>query len=163
MELSWTWVSYQYERLTIQYALKLKSIPKHPAHKSIFQPKYSTKFADKPSAIPTFGIRINKLLQDIPIIELSDIADDQKPEPVWTINQPVIRLDLRVGIKREIHPTNFMSRFDNFHCTYDHCDFIYTDGSKTEYAVGCAALMLPSRSICLQHPRSTQLNFEPLY
>ena len=102
-------------------------MPKHPAHKSIFQPKYSTKFADKPSAIPTFGIRINKLLQDIPIIELSDIADDQKPEPVWTINQPVIRLDLRVGIKREIHPTNFMSRFDNFHCTYDHCDFIYTD------------------------------------
>ena len=129
------------ERLSIQYALKLKSIPKHPAYKSIFQPKYSTKFADKPSAIPTFGIRINKLLQDIPIIELSDIADDQKPEPVWTINQPVIRLDLRVGIKREIHPTNFMSRFDNFHCTYDHCDFIYTDGSKTENAVGCAALM----------------------
>ena len=68
------------ERLSIQYALKLKSMPKHPAHKSIFQPKYSTKFADKPSAIPTFGIRINKLLQDIPIIELSDIADDQKPE-----------------------------------------------------------------------------------
>ena len=84
-------------------------MPKHPAHKSIFQPKYSTKFADKPSAIPTFGIRINKLLQDIPIIELSDIADDQKPEPVWTINQPVSRLDLRVDIKREIYPTNFMS------------------------------------------------------
>ena len=54
------------ERLSIQYALKLKSMPKHPAHKSIFQPKYSTKFADKPSAIPTFGIGINKLLQDIP-------------------------------------------------------------------------------------------------
>ena len=125
------------ERLSIQYALKLKSMPKHPAHKSIFQPKYSTKFADNPSAMPTFGIRINKLLQNIPIIKLSDITDDQKPEPVWTINQPVIRLYLRVGIKREIHPTNFMSRFDNFHCTYDHCDFIYTDG----WIKGCAALM----------------------
>ena len=34
-----------------------------------------------------------------------------------------------------------MSRFDNFHCSYDHCDFIYTDWSKTENAVGCAALM----------------------
>ena len=34
-----------------------------------------------------------------------------------------------------------MSRFDNFHCTYDHCVFIFTDGSKTENAVGCAALM----------------------
>ena len=78
------------ERLSIQYALKLKSMSKHPARKSIFQLKYSTKFTDKPSAIPTFGIRINKLLQDIPIIELSDIADDHKPEPVWTIKQPVI-------------------------------------------------------------------------
>ena len=48
------------ERLSIQYALKLKSMPKHPA-------------------IPTFGIRIHKLLQDIPIIELSDIAEDQEP------------------------------------------------------------------------------------
>ena len=55
----------------------------------------TTQFADNPSAIPTFGIRINKLLQDIPIIELSEIAVDQKPEPVWTINQPVIRLDLK--------------------------------------------------------------------
>ena len=52
-------------------------MPKHPAYKTIFQPKYSTKFADKPSAIPTFGIRIYKLLQDIPIIELSEIAEDQ--------------------------------------------------------------------------------------
>ena len=127
---------------SIQYALKLKSMPKHPAHKSIFKPKYSTKCADKPTAIPTFGIRINKLLQDIPIIELSDIAEDQEPDnPVWTINQPVIRLDLRVGIKRETHPTNFMSRFDNFHCIYENYKFIYTDGSKTENAVGCAALM----------------------
>ena len=92
------------ELLLIQYALKLKCMPKHPTHKSICQPKYSTQFADNPSAIPTFGIRINKLLQDVPIIELRDIADDQKPEPVWTINQPVI-----LGIKREIHPTNFMS------------------------------------------------------
>ena len=109
------------DRLSMQYALKLKSMPKHPVHNTIFQPKYSTKFADKPSAIPTFGIIINKLLQDIPTIELSDIAEDQQPHsPVWTINQPVIRLDLRVGIKRETHPTNFLSRFDNFHCTYDH-------------------------------------------
>ena len=75
---------------------------KLPAHKTIFQPKHSTKFADKSSAKPTFGIRINKLLHDIPIIELSDIAEDQEPDsPVWTINQPVIRLDLRVGIKTQ--------------------------------------------------------------
>ena len=73
-------------------------------------------YSDYTELYQPFGIRINKLLQDIPTIELSDIADDQEPySPVWTINQPVIRLDLGVGIQRETHPTNFMSLFDNFY------------------------------------------------
>ena len=89
------------DRLSLQYALKFKSMPKHPAHNTIFQPKYTTKFANKPTAIPTFGLRVNSILDDIPLIELSDIAEYQEPEnPVWTIDQPVIRLDLRVGIKK---------------------------------------------------------------
>ena len=89
------------ERLSIQYALKLKSIPYHPTHRTIFQPKYTIKFANKPTAIPTFGLRVKSILEDIPLIELSDIAEYQEPEkPVWTIDQPVIRLDLRVGIKK---------------------------------------------------------------
>ena len=50
-------------------------------------------------AIPTFGLRVNSILDDIPLIELRDIAEYKEPEnPVWTIDQPVIRLDLRVGI-----------------------------------------------------------------
>ena len=64
-------------------------MPNHPAYKTIFQSKYSERFADKPSAIPTFGIRINNLFKHIPTIELSE-----PDSPVWTINQPVIRLDL---------------------------------------------------------------------
>ena len=66
--------------LSIQYALKLKSIPYHPTHRAIFQPKYTIKFANKPTAIPTFGLRVKSILDDIPLIELSDIAEYQKPE-----------------------------------------------------------------------------------
>ena len=136
------------ERLSIQYALKLKSIPYHPRHRTIFQPKYTIKFAFKPTAIPTFGLRVKSILEDIPLIELSDIAEYQEPEnPVWTIDQPVIRLDLRVGIKKDINPTNFIQLFNNCKCTYENYQFIYTDGSKTENAVGCAALMV-NTSLC---------------
>ena len=112
-------------------------------HHFIYQPKYTNKFADHPSAIPTFGIRINNLFSDIPI-ELTDIAKYQELDnPIWTIEQPIIRLDLKVGVKKDIHPTNFISRFHNFKttCTYESHQFIYTDGSKTENAAGCAALM----------------------
>ena len=54
-------------RLSLQYALKLKSMPNPPTHRSIYQPKYTNTFEDHPSAIPTFGIRINDLFSDIPI------------------------------------------------------------------------------------------------
>ena len=104
-------------------------MPDHPTHKAIFQTKYPIKFAEKPSAIPTFGLSLSNLLNDISI-EPSDIAEYQEPyNPVWTIDQPVIRLDLRVGIKKGYSPNNFISHF------------IYTDDSKTENAVGCAASM----------------------
>ena len=42
----------KYESLSIQYALQLKSIPYHPTHRTIFLPKYTIKFANKPTAIP---------------------------------------------------------------------------------------------------------------
>ena len=129
------------DRLSLQYALKLKSMPNHPTHRSIYQPKYTNKFADHPSAIPTFGIRIKNLFSDIPI-ELTDIAKDQELDnPIWTIERPTIRLDLKVGVKKDIHPTNFISRFHNFKSAYETHQFIYTDGSKTENVAGCAALM----------------------
>ena len=69
-------------QFNIQYALNLKSMPKLPAHKTIFQPKYSATFANKPFAIPYFGHSINNILvlEDIPTIELSDIAEDQEPD-----------------------------------------------------------------------------------
>ena len=77
-----------------------------------------------------------------PLIERSDTAEYHEPEnPVWTIDQPVIRLDLRVEIKKGINPTNFIQLFNNFRCKYENYQFIYTDGSKTVNAVGCAALI----------------------
>ena len=92
------------ERLSIQNALKLKSIPYHPTHKAIFHPKYTIKFPNKPTTIPTSGLRVESILDYIPI-ELSDIVKYQEPEnSVWTIDQPVIRLDLRVGNKKGYSP-----------------------------------------------------------
>ena len=72
----------------------------------------------------------------------SFLVEYQEPyNPGWTIDQPVIRHDLRVGIQKDIHPTNCVSHFNNFKCTYENYQFIYTDGSKTENTVGYAALM----------------------
>ena len=60
---------------------------------------------------------------------------------MWTIDEPMVRLDLRIGIKQDIDPTIFQIKFNNLHEMYNNHVFVYTDGSKSENTVGCAALM----------------------
>ena len=48
-------------KLSLQYASKVKSLPKHPAHKAVFDNKYMKLFDARPSAIRTFGLRIKQV------------------------------------------------------------------------------------------------------
>ena len=47
-------------KLSLQYASKIKSLPKHPAHNAVFDNKYMKLFDASPSAIRTFGLRIKQ-------------------------------------------------------------------------------------------------------
>ena len=49
-------------RLSLQYATKIKSLSKHPAHNAAFDNKYMKLFDARPSAIRTFGLRIKQFL-----------------------------------------------------------------------------------------------------
>ena len=62
-------LSLMREKLALQYYTKLQSCPSNPAFDCTINPKYQECFARKESAIPTFGIRIQSLLENsnIPI------------------------------------------------------------------------------------------------
>ena len=45
-------------KLSLQYASKIKSLPKHPAHNTVFDNKYMKLFDARPNAIRTFGLCI---------------------------------------------------------------------------------------------------------
>ena len=47
-------------KLSLQYASKIKSMPKHPAHNAVFDNKYMKLFDARPNAIRTFGLRIKQ-------------------------------------------------------------------------------------------------------
>ena len=49
-------------KLCLQYASKIKSLPKHPAHDAVFDNKSLKLFEARPNAISTFGLRIKQFL-----------------------------------------------------------------------------------------------------
>jgi len=127
-------------RLALLYAIKLRSTPANPAFDTVFNPKYSDIFATKTSAVPTFGIRVKSLIDDMNI-DINQIATYRLPDiPIWDMNVPTILYDLRVGKKSEVYPTDFLSHFHVIQDKYNEYQFIYTDGSKDDARVGCAAV-----------------------
>ena len=63
-------LSLRRERLALQYYTKLQSCPSNPAFECTIDPKYKELFARKESAIPSFGIRIQSIL------DVSNILND---------------------------------------------------------------------------------------
>ena len=81
---------YRREKLTMQYAIKLKANPGNPAYSVVFHPMYKYKFLAKPREIPPFGLRAAHLLSDAGI-DTSNILLNQIPDrPVWDAPEPEI-------------------------------------------------------------------------
>ena len=52
----------RHAKLSLQYASKIMSLPKHPEHGALFDNKYMKLFDARPNAIRTFGLRIKQFL-----------------------------------------------------------------------------------------------------
>ena len=91
----------RHAKLSLQYASKIKSLPKYSAHNAVFDNKYMKLFDARPSAICTFGLRIKQFLT-ASNIELSDILETPSYFilPPWCIKPPKIVLDL-VHLKKD--------------------------------------------------------------
>ena len=61
-------------KLSLQYATKIKSLPNHPAHNTVFDNTYMKLFDARPNAIRTFGLRIKQFLT-ASNIDFSDILE----------------------------------------------------------------------------------------
>ena len=68
-------------KLSMQYALKLKSNPSNPTYETVFEPQYKTLLENKPNmipsfVIPSFGIRISSEFESMNL-NLDNIADSK--------------------------------------------------------------------------------------
>ena len=120
---------------------KLQSCPSNPSFDCTINPKYQDSFAKKESAIPTFGIRIQSLLENSNIPN-KNVHESIIPElPPWTLYRPKVNLHLSHFSKSETPPHIFIQKFNEIKDEHSYCTTIYTDGSKDNNSVGCAAIV----------------------
>ena len=131
------------EKLALQYAIRLAANPSNPTFKVTFAPHISQDLIDlydnKPNAIRSFGLRIAPLLTSANInkeqIEIHSVCEI----PSWCIRKPTIDLSLHSEKKSESNPHLLKQNFHELQSYYSDHEHIYTDGSKDEEKVGCAA------------------------
>ena len=131
------------EKLALQYAIRLAANPSNPTFKVTFPPHISQYIIDlydnKPNVIRSFGLRIAPLLTSANINK-EQIETHSVPEiPSWCIRKPTIDLSLHSEKKSESNPHLLKQNFHDLQSYYSDHEHIYTDGSKDEEKVGCAA------------------------
>ena len=130
-------------KLALQYYIKLISCPQNPAYNCIMEIRCKNLFENKEKAIKPFYLRIQTLLKEIKInskIIHHTILPKTAP---WTINQPIIKLDLTKLSKTKTHSNTFQENFfiiQNNFLDHHHHHHIYIDGSKQGMKVSCAAV-----------------------
>ena len=85
-------LSLRREKLALQYYTKLQFCPSNPSFNCTINPKHQDIFARKESAIPTFGTRIQSLLENsnIPNNNINEtIISEVSP---WTFYWPKVNL-----------------------------------------------------------------------
>ena len=129
----------RFDKLCVQYALKLRSNPDNPAYDVVFNPQLYDLYDKKPSAIRSFGHRVEEDLSavcpQLDLIQTVSLPDD----PPWTIEKPHIDLYLTHQKKHLGDDCMFQSLFAEIKSYYSDHRAIYTDGSKTEKRVAAAA------------------------
>lgn len=128
-------------RLSLNYFLKLKSLPDNPAYSCVLDPPFEEKFEKKPSEIPPFGIRMKKHLDSANIN--TDIVSDfplQTSIPPWKLAPPQVNLSLSNHKKDNTSPELFKQLYLEQNENYIDYEHIFTDGSLKDGVVAAAAV-----------------------
>ena len=145
-------------KLSLQYASKIKSLPNHPAHNAVFDNTYMKLFDARPSAIPTFGLRIKQFLT-ASNIDFSDILETPSYfiSPPWCIKPPKIVLDLVHLKKDQTYASLYHQLFMEIRDRYRDYIPVYTDDSRDGNAVACATVSPSNTVISTRLPDSASV------
>ena len=91
---TWTVINYSPLKLSLNYVLKLKSVPENPAYSCVFEPQNTKLFEESESKFPPLSIRILPHLEKSKLnLNLVDDAPSLDIIP-WKLSVPAVRFDL---------------------------------------------------------------------
>ena len=145
-------------KLSINYYLKLKSLPDNPAYDCVFKASPPEIF-EKFKQTPTFGVRIQPHIKKANI-NCKDI-NDRKTQSPPTWKKPDLNFDFSLCKlkKDDTNPLIFQQEFLAMREKYSKCFEIYTDGSKQDKKVGAAAFFpkAPDESKKIRLPENSSI------
>ena len=126
-------------QITMQYILRIKRMPNSLPHKAIFEPEVSAPFEMFSRLTAPVGIIAKRALAEQNLAEVEVLQVTVPDTPPWKTNIH-FRRDLCKYPKANTHPTTLKFLF-LAHVAEHYSDsyMIYTDGSKFDAGVGCAA------------------------
>jgi ribonuclease HI len=130
-------LSHQRLKLSMNYFLKLKSLPENPAYDCVFNTSSSEIF-EKSKTCPPFGQRIlpHIISANTNFKEIHDRGVSTPPP--WRTPTININFELCKFRKDITNPIIYRQEFLEIRARYLNCFDIYTDGSKQNEKVGAA-------------------------
>ena len=128
-------------KLALNYYLGMASNKDNPAYDCVMNPLFYEKYLEHVNCIPSFGVRMLQLAEEADI-DTGVIEDTSKftEEAPWLLEVPRVMFDLTSYRKHETSPSQYIQVFLEMTADLDTHGTIYTDGSKTDEGVACAAV-----------------------
>lgn len=131
------------KKLSLQYAIKISSTPENPVHSCIFDTPVNIirKTSKNENIIKPFSLRIAEDLENLNFSRRDTEKFFFSRVPLWEIEKVNVDLTLTQHSKSSTAPKLFGEAFNNLiYSKYQGFEKIFTDGSKSETAVGSAAV-----------------------
>ena len=133
------------KQLTLQYAEKISSTIDNPVYNSIFKtPKDIVSLCNIKKSIKPIGLRIAEDLEELSFSYKDTEAFRFPSTPFWALKPVEVDLELTHLPKSSTSPDIYKKNYQNLSYTkYKNYEKFFTDGSKSETAVGCASVPMP--------------------
>jgi ribonuclease HI len=128
------------EQLALQYAVKVSADPSNPAYDCLYSDNYKQFYLSSPRKIKPLALRIEDPLSSLcPDTKILLPRQSVFTIPYWTLKCPEMDTTMTKYKKSETNACELQHHFHDLTARYPGYLHVFTDGSKDDSRVACAA------------------------